>query len=43
MSKVKKYLKYAYPLKRYSVLKVQFSAILLAQNGEQFSWKARFI
>ena len=34
------------PLKRYSVLKVQLSAILLlkiAQNGEKFNWKARFI
>ena len=42
MSKVKKFLKYTYPFKRYSVLKVQFSAILLlkiAQNGGKFKFK----
>ena len=35
-------LKYAYPLKRYIVLKVQFSAILLlkiAQNGRKFKFQ----
>ena len=35
-------LKCAYPLKRYSVLKVQFSAILLlkiAQNGGKFKFQ----
>ena len=39
MSEVKTFLKYAYLLKRYSVLKVQFSTILLlkiTQNGEKF-------
>ena len=42
MSKVKKFFKYTYPFKRYSVLKVQFSAILLlkiAQNGRKFKFK----
>ena len=39
---MKKILKYTYPFKRYSVLKVQFSAILLlkiAQNGGKFKFK----
>ena len=42
MSKVKKFFKYAYPLKRYSVLNVQFSAILLlkiAQTGRKFKFQ----
>jgi len=42
MSQVKKILKYAYPLKRYSVLRVQFSAILLikiAENGGKLKFQ----
>ena len=43
ITKVNKFWKYAYPLKRYSVLKVQFSVILLlkiiAQNGSKFNFQ----
>ena len=47
MSKVKIFLKYAYPLKRYSVLKVDFSAILLLkifkfQNDISLEWIGMF-
>ena len=40
--KWKNFFKYAYPLKRYSVLNVQFSTILLlkiAQNGRKFKFQ----